>query len=99
MRARVFLPALVTLAIVAAGTGVLLSSPGRPTAAAAAAAPTPAVWNREPLQQQRFALLPLGSVQPRGWLRQQLRIQADGLSGHLDEFWPDVGSNSGWLGG
>jgi hypothetical protein len=28
-----------------------------------------------------------------------LRIQADGLGGHLDEFWPDVGSNSGWLGG
>jgi DUF1680 family protein len=28
-----------------------------------------------------------------------LRVQANGLTGHLDEFWPDVGSNSGWLGG
>jgi DUF1680 family protein len=28
-----------------------------------------------------------------------LRIQADGLSGHLDETWADVGPNSGWLGG
>jgi DUF1680 family protein len=43
--------------------------------------------------------LPLGQVLPAGWLQRQLRIQADGLSGHLDEFWPDVGANSGWLGG
>jgi hypothetical protein len=43
--------------------------------------------------------LPLGQIRPTGWLLRQLRIQADGLSGHLDEFWPDVGSNSGWLGG
>ena len=42
--------------------------------------------------------LPLGSVRPAGWLARQLRIQADGLSGHLDEFWPDV-ARSGWIGG
>ena len=42
--------------------------------------------------------LPLGSVLPRGWLRDQLQIQADGLSGHLDEFWPDV-AQSKWIGG
>ena len=36
---------------------------------------------------------------PRGWLEDQLRIQANGLSGHLDETWADVGPNSGWLGG
>ena len=35
----------------------------------------------------------------RGWLQRQLQIQAAGLTGHLDEFWPDVGKNSGWLGG
>ena len=44
-------------------------------------------------------MLPLGSVRPAGWLKEQLRIQASGLSGHLDETWADVGSNSGWLGG
>jgi DUF1680 family protein len=42
--------------------------------------------------------LPLGSLRPTGWLRNQLRIQADGLSGHLDEFWPDV-ARSQWIGG
>jgi uncharacterized protein len=41
--------------------------------------------------------LPLGSIQPKGWLKNQLRIQADGLSGHLDEFWPDI-KNSAWFG-
>ncbi len=42
--------------------------------------------------------LPLGAIRPAGWLHSQLRIQADGLSGHLDEFWPDI-KNSAWFGG
>jgi len=46
----------------------------------------------------RFKPLPLGSIRPGGWLAQQLRIQADGISGHLDEFWPDV-RDSRWFGG
>ena len=45
-----------------------------------------------------FKPLPLGAVRPNGWLLRQLRIQADGLSGHLDEFWPDV-AQSQWFGG
>ena len=55
--------------------------------------------NRAPLAQNAFYLLPLGAVQPLGWLKEQLQIQANGLSGHLDEIWADVGPNSGWLGG
>ncbi len=61
--------------------------------------PGAAVKNRAPLAQNAFYLLPLGSVKPTGWLRRQMEIQAAGLGGHLDEMWPDVGSNSGWLGG
>jgi DUF1680 family protein len=45
-----------------------------------------------------FRPLPLGSIRPEGWLARQLRIQADGLSGHLDEFWPDI-RDSQWFGG
>lgn len=45
-----------------------------------------------------FEPLPLGEIKPSGWLENQLRIQANGLSGHLDEFWPDV-AQSGWIGG
>jgi uncharacterized protein len=55
--------------------------------------------NRAPLQPGAFYPLTLGTVRPTGWLRDQLHIQANGLSGHLDETWPDVGPNSGWLGG
>ncbi len=66
---------------------------------ALAAEPPQAYPNRPPLQPTPYRLLPLTSVRPMGWLKRQLRIQADGLSGHLDEFWPDLGPNSGWLGG
>jgi len=45
-----------------------------------------------------FLPLPLRSIGPRGWLRAQLRLQADGLTGHLDEFWLSV-KDSRWIGG
>ncbi|MFH5183821.1 beta-L-arabinofuranosidase domain-containing protein [Paenibacillus sp. TAB 01] len=51
------------------------------------------------LQRSAFESLPLGSIKPEGWLRNQLRIQADGLTGHLEEHWPDVGPDNGWIGG
>jgi DUF1680 family protein len=60
---------------------------------------TGTVSNRPPLARNAFNPLPLTAVKASGWLRNQLRIQAEGMSGHLDEFWPDVGPNSGWLGG
>ena len=69
------------------------------TASFAAPAPQRPVPNRPPLQANAFNLLPLGTVHPKGWLLEQLNIQANGLSGHLDEFWPDLSSNSAWLGG
>ncbi|NLG52259.1 MAG: hypothetical protein GX552_19280 [Chloroflexi bacterium] len=55
--------------------------------------------NRPPLQPTALIPLPLGAVKPRGWLLDQLRVQANGLTGHLSEFWPDVGPENGWLGG
>lgn len=50
------------------------------------------------LQPLAMQPLPLGEIRPLGWLQNQLRIQADGLSGHLDEFWPDI-KDSKWFGG
>ncbi|MDX2154178.1 MAG: glycoside hydrolase family 127 protein [Bryobacteraceae bacterium] len=66
--------------------------------APAAAADQAAVKNRSPLPPNAFYPLPLTSVKPKGWLKRQLEIQAQGLSGHLDEFWPSL-VGSAWLGG
>ena len=46
--------------------------------------------NQEPLQPQQFIKLPVGSIQPQGWLKRQLELQKDGLNGHLGEI-------SAWL--
>ena len=37
-------------------------------------------------------------IKPDGWLKRQLQIQAEGLSGNLDKMWPDV-RDSAWIGG
>ncbi|MFD2082453.1 Beta-L-arabinofuranosidase, GH127 [Actinopolymorpha cephalotaxi] len=47
----------------------------------------------------RLTELPLGAIRPRGWLADQLRLQADGQTGRLEDVWPDVGPDSAWLGG
>lgn len=37
-------------------------------------------------------------IKPCGWLKRQLEIQAEGLSGNLDKVWPDI-RDSAWIGG
>jgi len=48
------------------------------------------VGNRAPLLPSRFIGLPTGSVEPRGWVREFLKRQREGLTGHLGEI-------SAWL--
>ncbi|WP_234043461.1 beta-L-arabinofuranosidase domain-containing protein [Luteolibacter yonseiensis] len=57
------------------------------------------VQNRAPLQSAPFIALDLGSIKPRGWLENQLRMQADGLTGHAEEVIPELGPENGWRGG
>jgi hypothetical protein len=66
------------------------------------------VSNRPPLEPQAFILLPMGSIEPRGWIRKMLELQRDGLNGHLeaisawlvkkDNAWlsPDGRGEHGW---
>lgn len=37
-------------------------------------------------------------IKPSGWLKRQLKIQAEGLSGNLDKMWRDI-KESSWIGG
>ncbi len=70
-----------------------------PRVASAVPAPRPAPAPTPGLAGgMAFTPLPLGAVRPSGWTARQLRIMADGLSGHLDTFWPDV-ADSQWFGG
>jgi hypothetical protein len=44
--------------------------------------------NRPPLLPSPLIRLPAGSIKPRGWLRKQLELEADGFVGHLAEISP-----------
>jgi hypothetical protein len=71
---------------------------------AAMSAPAPAApdprFNRAPLAPKPYAELPLGAIEPRGWLRDELQRMAAGMTGHLDEWYPEVcGPRNAWLGG
>lgn len=51
-----------------------------------------------PLYPRALLPLPVGRIHPTGWLASQLQLQAQSLTGHLDEIWPDI-RDSGWIGG
>ncbi|ANI90062.1 hypothetical protein A9P82_12675 [Arachidicoccus ginsenosidimutans] len=54
--------------------------------------------NKNPLQPLHFIKLPIGSIQPQGWLLKYLHLQRDGLTGHLGEIsaWLEKKDNA-WL--
>ena len=66
------------------------------------------IGNRSPLLQNPLIKLPIGSIKPDGWLKQQLESMTDGFTGHLTEIskwckfngsaWvsPDGIGNYGW---
>jgi hypothetical protein len=53
---------------------------------------------QQQLQPQAFVPLGVGSITPQGWLLEQLKLQAEGLSGHLAMFYPSI-AESWWVGG
>src|SRR6056297_316040 len=60
----------------------------------------PVAFNRAPLHEKPYNELPLGAIRPEGWLRRQLQTMAGGLTGRLDELYPQVcGDRNAWLGG
>lgn len=60
----------------------------------------PYLQNRTPLHPKKYMELPLGTILPEGWLLKQLELMRDGMTGHLDIWYPSVvGERNGWLGG
>lgn len=56
------------------------------------------VSNRPPLRPAPLVKLPIGAVQPQGWVRKQLELQADGFHGHLTEISEFLKKeNNAWL--
>ena len=49
-----------------------------------------AIFNKSPLPPNRFAPLPLGAVQPQGWLDAQIQGQAEALERDLALRFPGV---------
>lgn len=64
------------------------------------------VNNKAPLPSNPFVKLPVNSITPRGWVREMLVRQKDGLCGHLGEIsnwldkkgnaWLETGGSHGW---
>src|ERR1017187_2363365 len=80
------------------GIALLLGS--TVTSVSAWAGVTGVFTNRAPLAATPFAALPLGSIQPQGWLLTQCQLQRDGLTGNAEQVYAsDIGTNSAWLGG
>ena len=55
------------------------------------------ISNREPLLPSPFIKLPIGSIEPKGWLLSQLQLMRNGFTGRLKELSKFLGSGSGWL--
>ncbi|MGQ9732744.1 MAG: beta-L-arabinofuranosidase domain-containing protein [Candidatus Zipacnadales bacterium] len=54
--------------------------------------------NRPPLRPSPFVKLPIGAIKPGGWLRTQLELMADGMTGRLPEISPWCkAENSAWM--
>lgn len=56
------------------------------------------IGNRAPLAPTPFRKLPIGSIKPRGWVRKQLELEADGFTGHLEDISAFLKhENNAWL--
>ena len=45
----------------------------------------PYLFNRAPLEEVSYAELPLGAIRPEGWLKEQLKRQADYVTTPVDD--------------
>ncbi len=49
-------------------------------------------------RKMKYDFFTANEIKPKGWIKEQLVLQAKGLNGNLDKIWPDV-KDSAWIGG
>ncbi len=55
--------------------------------------------NQGKLNEDAFVQLPMGAVEAKDWLKQQLYLQKNGLTGAIHDEYPLYGPDNGWRGG
>lgn len=55
------------------------------------------VSNRPPLLSSPLVKLPIGNIEPKGWLLSQLQLMRKGFTGRLMEISKFLGKDSGWI--
>jgi DUF1680 family protein len=93
---------LLAIAFVSARTAGPENPPDEASATAVGVPPAAAPnrhypSNRPPLAVSPLVKLPIGAVEPRGWLMAQLRLMRDGVTGRLAELSRFLGDDSGWI--
>jgi DUF1680 family protein len=93
---------LLALAFLSARSGVPPDPPDGAEATAVGVPPAAAPnrhypSNRPPLAVSPLVKLPIGAVEPRGWIMAQLRLMRDGFTGRLAEVSRFLGDDSGWI--
>ena len=103
MRALVVPALFLALAFLVTRLPAPSAPAGSPVEASTAAVPPAAApnshypSNRPPLAPSPLVKLPIGAVEPRGWLMAQLQLMRDGLTGRLGEVSRFLGDDSGWI--
>jgi hypothetical protein len=55
------------------------------------------VSNRQPLLPSPLVKLPIGNIEPKGWLLSQLQLMRNGFTGRLSEISKFLSQDSGWI--
>lgn len=56
-------------------------------------------FSRAPLAQTPYSRLPINQIKPLGWQKEQLQRMANGMTGKLEDIYPNVGPDNAWKGG
>ncbi len=92
------LVSFLVLAFAGTGAGPRAAWPAATVKAPPASTPNAHyISNRPPLATSPLVKLPIGAVEPRGWLLSQLQLMREGFTGRLAELSRFLKEDSGWI--